>query len=353
MKKTLLLTTALIGTLSVLGSAQAETKISGELKTTYKSQEAFALLQAQSGFTSERQINFATKGTLNNGLAYEAGFSLEQDGSEGSFDGKEGNYFNITSGNTTLEFGMDHILNGDYAIVPRAGAPVNEEIGVIGGLTSAQLNSPVGLQYSQSLGEINGDAGIGIVQKIPSVGTLSFNYVPETGDTMNTGDTDIPGQRAVSTLGQGKDAYEIFFAGDFGVPGLLVALNHSEISKNANATQDFGVTSYGVRYTMGNFSLGGEIAKFEQYDKSETETEELGLTYKISDKASVGIGRTVTEGTKTNGTGYASDEEIDYLQVGYNLGGFTTQFSVINADNIGYTAAQDATTYVVKLGAKF
>ena len=96
MKKTLLLTTALIGTLSVLGSAQAETKITGELKMAYKSSEGFATgARSVSGFSSERQINFSNTGTLNNGLKYATGFSLERDGNDTNFDGAEGNYFKI------------------------------------------------------------------------------------------------------------------------------------------------------------------------------------------------------------------------------------------------------------------
>jgi len=353
MKKTLLLTTALIGTLSVLGTAQAETKISGELKMTYKSSEATAAnLKTNSGFTSERQINFSNTGTLNNGLAYATGFSLEiEDGAAANHDvdGGEGTYFNIISGNTTVTLGMDHILNGDYAIVPRAGSPMNEEIGSIGNTATVSRAgaTPTGLQYSQSLGDNNEAMGLGVVQKIPSVGTLAVNFVPKADDKAFAGDTKI------NTASVGKSAYSLFFVGDLGVPGLLVSAERNVTEKNTDNLTDEKSTGFGARYTMGNFSIGAERQNFEDVTKAETETTEFGITYKINDKASVGVGRVVTEGETAAGVSRANDEEIDYLQIGYNLGGFSTQVSVIDANNIAYDRTQDSTTYVFKIASKF
>ena len=103
--KKLLLTSALIslGSLSILGTANSQTKITGELKGAYKNAEQFTSGAADlSGFTSERQINFEHAATLNNGLKFTAGFSFEQDGSESAADGLEGNWVNFTSGNTTF-----------------------------------------------------------------------------------------------------------------------------------------------------------------------------------------------------------------------------------------------------------
>jgi len=357
MKKTLLLTTALIGNLLILGSVQAQTTITGELKMAYKSVEGFATgSKTNSGFTSERQINFANKGKLNNGLDYVAGFSLEQDGNEDggsasdrkAIDGTEGNYFNIISGNTTITLGMDHILNGDYAIVPRVGAPMNEEIGVIGGTTVVRTDSRAGLQYSQSLGDNNEFMGLGVVQKIPQIGgTLAVNFVPRVDDAAQTADTAVP------VTAVGKSAYSVFFVGDLGVKGLQVALERAQNEKNGANLTDPKVTAFGASYTMGDFSFGAERQKFIDGTKAETETTEFGLTYKINNNASAGIGRIVTEGKTSTGAAKTSDEEIQYLQIGYNLGGFATQLSYIDAENVGYTAANDAQAFVAKIIAKF
>jgi hypothetical protein len=348
MKKTLLLTSALIGNLLFLGSVQAQTTITGELKMAYKSVEGFGTgTKSNSGFTSERQINFANKGKLNNGLDYAAGFSLERDGGETNFDGNEGNYFNIISGNTTITVGMDHILNGDYAIVPRAGAPMNEEIGVIGGITVARVDTRTGLQYSQSLGDNNEFMGIGVVQKTP-FGTFAGNFVPRVDDTAQTADTAVP------VTAEGKSAYSLFFVGDLGVKGLQIALERAANEKNSTNLTNPSVTAFGASYTMGNFSAGAERQRFVDGTKAETETTEYGLTYKINNNASAGVGRIKTEGKTAAGAGYAGgDEEIKYLQVGYNLGGFSTQLSVIDSENVGFAAAQDATAYVLKFATKF
>lgn len=357
MKKTLLLTTALIGSL-LIGSVQAQTTITGELKMTYKSVEGFGAGNSdktQSGFTSERQINFANKGKLNNGLDYAAGFSLESDGN-GAFDGTEGNYFNIISGNTTVTVGMDHILNGDYAIVPRAGAPMNEEIGISNGSgltgTTAASNAGrsdvrAGLQYSQGLGDNNEDMGIGVIQTIPSVGRLAVNYVPRTDDNANTDDTVIP-----STV-VGKSGYSLFFVGDLGVKGLQVALERAVNEKNTTDVVDQKVTAFGASYTMGDFSIGAERQKFIDVTKAETETTEFGLTYKINNNASAGIGTVKTEGKTAAGARLANDEEIKYLQIGYNLGGYSTQLSVIDMENVAFAETSDAQAVIVKFATKF
>jgi len=358
MKKTLLLTTALIGNLLILGSVQAQTTITGELKMTYKSVEGFGAGntdKTNSGFTSERQINFANKGKLNNGLDYAAGFALEADGT-GAFDGTEGNYFNIISGNTTVTVGMDHILNGDYGIVPRVGAPMNEEIGISNGSGSTGLTAATntgrgatrtGLQYSQSLGDNNEDMGIGVIQTIPSFGKLAVNYVPRTDDAATADDTVIP-QAVV-----GKSGYSLFFVGDLGVKGLQVALERAVNEKNTTDVVDQKVTAFGASYTMGDFSFGAERQKFIDVTMAETETTEFGLTYKINNNASAGIGTVKTEGKTAAGARIANDEEIKYLQIGYNLGGYSTQFSLIDMENVAFAETSDAKALVVKFATKF
>jgi hypothetical protein len=351
MKKTLLLTTALIGNLLILGSVQAQTTITGELKMAYKTVEGLSAgARSSSGFTSERQINIASKGKLNNGLDYAAGFSLEQDGNETAtaIDGREGNYFNIISGNTTVTVGMDHILNGDYAIVPRAGAPMNEEIGAFGTATVRTSGSVAGLQYSQSLGDNNEEMGIGIIQTIPSVGRLAVNYVPRSDDKANTADTAVP----ASTIA-GVPAYSVFFVGDLGVKGLQVALEQAGTNKDGTQVADEKVKAFGASYTMGDFSFGAERQKFTDVSNSETKTTEFGLTYKINNNASAGVGTIKTESKLASGASVANDEEIKYLQIGYNLGGISTQLSVIDTENVGHVAVADSKAYVLKFATKF
>ena len=68
MKKTLLLTTALVGALSIIGSANAEVKIGAGVKTNYKAAERTGALPTSSGFSQERQIDVSSSGDLKNGF---------------------------------------------------------------------------------------------------------------------------------------------------------------------------------------------------------------------------------------------------------------------------------------------
>jgi hypothetical protein len=170
--------------------------------------------------------------------------------------------------------------------------------------------------------------------------------VPKSDDAAKIGDTNTP-------TASGKNAYSAFFVGDLGVKGLQVALERAVTEKNAAEVTDQKVTAFGASYTMGDFSFGAERQKFTDTSKAETETTEFGLTYKISNNASAGIGTIKTEGKNVAGADVANSEEIKYLQIGYNLGGYTAQVSVIDVDNVGFTSTQDSKAYVFKLATKF
>jgi hypothetical protein len=334
MKKTLLLTTALIGTLSILGTAQAEMKIGGGVKTAWKSAESVtATGPATSGFSQERQIDFSSSGTLNNGMKYAAGFSMEQDGGQAGFDGGEGNYVNVTSGSTTVELGNDHApLNGDFNIVPRAGNAMNEEIGSLSGL-----------QYNQGTGTIKESMGIAVLQKFTG-GAVSLNYVPKVGSKAETADTTV-------NATTGANGYEVSYFGQ-PVSGLDVFLNYATADKDA-AAKDAKTQSAGVAYSVGSLKFGIEKANNDLNTGAETNTLEYGVVFKMSDNATVGIGHTTTEGKTVAGADEAAKEKINYLQVGYNLGAIGTQLSYIDADNLGYVATQDSKVLVLKVNTKF
>ena len=364
MKKTLLLTTALIGTLSVLNSAQAELKIGAHVKTAWKSMEGTtATSPSTSGFSQERQIDLSTSGTLSNGMKYAAGFSLEQDGSQASFDGSEGNYVNVSFGNTTIELGNDHILNGDYNIVPRAGNALNEEI-------------DGKLDYGQNVGTIKESMGLGVVQKIDGMGALAINFVPKVSQSVTAykqangtvsnattaSDTAIKAENADTAVAGdiGKSGYELMFAGDLGVKGLNVALNYVSANfdgTNTNAaaahTKDQKVVGYGFSYTTGAVSFGAEKVNAELFAGDEKDMLEVGVVFKASDSVSIGVGRTKTEYTAVGGVKDPDEETINYLQVGYNLGAIGTQFSYISGSDMKHVANVDQKAYVFKVNTKF
>ena len=351
--KKLLLTSALIslGSLSVLGTANSQTKITGELKGAYKNVEQFTSGAATlSGFTSERQINFEHAATLNNGLKFTAGFSLEQDGDESAtIDGSEGNWVNFTSGSTTFEIGMDHIQNSDKALQSRVGLPINEVVGAWGGTTARTSGANVGLQYAQSAFTNKEKMGLGIVQNV-GTGNASFNFIPRTTDTANVADTKVP----VAAVGKG--AYELTYFGEVpGVKGLSTNLGYNVQKKNGTDAQDQKLKLYNLAYAFDSFVVAVEKRDAELVDRAEQDSIEYSVSYKVSPNTSVGLGKIVTEGKDASGAKYANKEKINYVQVGYNLGAIYGALNYVDAEDIGYSRAsnQDGKAWTLNFGVKF
>jgi hypothetical protein len=348
--KKLLLTSALIslGSLSILGTANSQTKITGELKGAYKNVEQFtAGSPALSGFTSERQINFEHAATLNNGLKFTAGFSFEQDGSDAAADGLEGNWVNFTSGATTFEIGMDHIQNSDRNLQSRVGLPISEVVGAWGGTTVRTSGANVGLQYAQGAFTNKEKMGLGVIQNV-GTGNASFNFIPRTTDTANIADTAVPAAAA------GKGAYELTYFGAIpGVKGLSTNLAYNVQKQNGTDLQDQKLKLYNLSYAFDNFAVGIERRDAELVDKAEQDSMEYSLSYKISPLASVGLGKIETEGKNASGAKYAAKEKINYVQVGYSLGAIYGTLNYVDAENIAYNTAQDGKAWVANFGVKF
>jgi hypothetical protein len=348
--KKLLLTSALIslGSLSVLGTAHSQTKITGELKGAYKNVEQFTSgAAALSGFTSERQINFEHAATLNNGLKFTAGFSFEQDGSDAAADGLEGNWVNFTSGDTTFEIGMDHIQNSDRPLQSRVGLPMNEVVGAWGGTTARTSGATVGLQYAQSAFTNKEKMGLGIIQNV-GTGHASFNFIPRTTDTANIADTAVP---AAAT---GKGAYELTYFGAVpGVKGLSTNLGYNVQKKNGTDLQDQKLKLYNLAYAFDSFVVAIEKRDAELVDRAEQDSIEYSVSYKVSPNTSVGLGKIETEGKNAAGAKYSAKEKINYVQVGYNLGAIYGALNYVDAENIAYSSSQDGKAWTLNFGVKF
>jgi len=162
MKKNILVTSALAGSLMFLGSnAIAQTKIDGTLVLGYKTIENKATpTTSMRGLGREAQLNVSNSGNLNvGGLKYAAGFALEFDGaSEKATTGNisianENTYIDIIAGNTTVTFGVDHIQNSDRTTAHFVGLNFED-------LDNGNTNfkSSVGANPKESM-------GVGIIQK--------------------------------------------------------------------------------------------------------------------------------------------------------------------------------------------
>jgi hypothetical protein len=188
--------------------------------------------------------------------------------------------------------------------------------------------------------------GLGIVQNV-GTGNASFNFIPRTDDSANAADTGMP-------VGVGKGAYELTYFGTVpGVKGLSTNLAYNVARKNGADTQDQKLKLYSFTYAIDQFAVGVEKRDAELATGAEQDSMEYSLSYKMSPNASVGVGRIITEGKTTAGADRANKEEINYVQVGYNLGAIYTTLNYVDAENIAYSATQDGKAWIANFGVKF
>ena len=356
MKKNILVTSALAGSLMFLGSnAIAQTKIDGTLVIGYKSISYDATASKQDGMRGlgrEAQLNVSNSGNLNvGGLKYAAGFALEFDGASekntvGNISiGNENTYIDIIAGNTTLTFGVDHIQNSDRSTAHFVGLNFED---LDNGNTFFQ--SSVGANPKEAI-------GAGIVQSTP-FGNFSYWYVPANG--INGGDDDLDGmnENAQGTAVPNKDrasAYEIGFVGDFGVKGLNVHLFKNEEKKRMGQTQKRQGENYGIKYTVGQITAGINRIEHNGANTALSQTEDIkemhyGLAYAVTPNFTIGANY-----YKAEGNGKTEDAKVKVLQMGYNLGPVALVAGVAKAENIDGTtddaADLDRTGFVRLIGA--
>ena len=269
MTNKLRLSTAIIGSLAGLGlsAAVAQTTVSGNIALGYMatSTDNTNKTGSWSGVTKETQINIGTKGKLNNGMNYAAGFSIEMDGPDASGTDMfaEGNYIEISSGDTTLSVGADRINNPDRHPTNAVG------IGYIGqdGLGSGGASTDAGGRSVYPLhGSIYSFFGAGLVQKVGN-GNLSFYYVPQTNSTgaLNDIGNGATAAAAFETSGTNSgDAWEIGYNGDLGVTGLTAQAFYTKGDKRAeknNSDKNIKTTNRALSYNVGQITLSGQHVK--------------------------------------------------------------------------------------------
>jgi hypothetical protein len=250
----------------------------------------------------------------------------------------EGIWLAVSSGDTTVLVGQDKAPNMDTDAVARVG-----EVASTGAAGQAS-------KYSRDAGSLYGSFGVALTQKVAG-GALTFNYVPQTSDTgANKNDN--------AANNNSKSGYEVLYKGSLGVEGLTVYLGMNEKDYTqtiGNGTERSSITntSFGAGYNFGNVAIGFGVTTEEGTAKtSEQQTKEIGATLALSDQVSVGIGRaeTTNEGTKSSSE---KDEEVTYIQAGYNLGGVKLQASYYDIANGGWTSGNDTEVLLLRAGAAF
>jgi len=261
MKKTLLISSALASGIIYSGSALAQTTVSGSLDLHYK---AFSMdgtaTTSNRGIGRESQLNVQSKGKLNNGMDYAAGFSLEFDGANGSptagtnsnASSTESNsisnenvYVDIIMGSTTLTMGIDHIQNSTNHSAPFVRNVLDD---VAAGYAGMSATDQIGAKTKEAM-------AVGILQNIPGTGiNLSALYAPQGG---SIGGSD----QNAGTTGQRNSSYEIGFIGTdpFGVKGAKIHAFKNKEDASITGAADVNGTTYGVGYNFGQFALGVDV----------------------------------------------------------------------------------------------
>ena len=342
-----MLTTALVG--SIVSAASAKTTVSGNLAISYyatskdNSIAETSTAKSYNGFGNESQINFASKGNLNNGMGYAAGFSWESDGGEalGNLNGtlkgtSEGTYIEVISGSTTIGLSADRAGTIDGLGVNFVGFGYRPINGVAGtSIVNAAYLTP------------GADFGFNVRQNV-GVGEISAVYVPNTGLKSST---DIGNDASKDKLDGGESGYEITYKGKLGPIDALIGGNRTNgIAGNHDAKAE-GIQ---LAYTMGASKVGVSRGRSKPTSASsaaqvKNTTTEFGIAHNISNNLSAGL--TYTKGETS--TAALNDEKIITAAVGYNLGAVSIQAQYKDASDIGGVSAADAQQFGLYVATKF
>jgi hypothetical protein len=335
MKKTMILTTALVSMLAV--SANAELKIKGGIETTYGTKETASTTAAGSVGNA---IGQETKFEFNHTKDLVGGWTSKLDMEVMEVAG--------TVADTEIT-----IANGDTSFyISKDGGSIHDNNVVPGAYNSAPGDNLGNASGSLSRGTIHGVQNFGVAQKIDGFGKIEFRYAPDVKASNTAGDK--------ASGRDGGSGTEFGFSGDFGVDGLDIALSRAEIepgAQNTSGTKDSESTMLGIAYNFGQFAVGYSQNDMEDPDGSDgsssTSTNDLktslyGATFAASDALTLGVSFESVEEVTT-----AADEETTQFEVAYNLGGATVALSYQQTENDGGTTGSDADAYSITYKQSF
>ena len=328
MKKTMILTTALVSMLAV--SANAELKIAGSIETTYASKEAPAVSGTPTSYDGNA-IGQETKFEFNHTKDLVGGWTSKLDMEVMEVAG--------TVADTEIT-----IANGDTAFfISKDGGSIMDNNVVPGAYNSLPADNAGSSSVGLDKATIHGVQNFGLAQKIDGFGKVELRYAPDVAASNTAGDK--------ATGSGGGSGMEYGFSGNFGVDGLDVALARA-VQKNAVDTVDGDeATMIGVAYNFGQFAVG--VAQ-NQYDVTGTNNDEdhtlYGVTFSASDSLTLGVSYAELEYESSSIT---SDEETTQFEAAYNLGGATVAFSYQQTENDGGTAGKDGDAYSITYKQSF
>jgi len=352
--KKLLTTTAIAGSaLLMAATAQAQTTVKGQVHLVYKAVANDSPLGKAAGsyrgFGKETQLDVQTKGKLNNGLDYGAGFSIEHDGDElsatnstvntsGMFN--ENVYIDIIAGKTTFTVGADHVQNPDFTITNLAGFRADPEDLLNG--SGNQNASQQAANYPGSGTTRYGSFGAGIIQDL-GLAKASYYYVPGGTAQGDTGGTTFAGSNDTAESG-----HEFMLRGDLGVKGLDATVFYSHQDSEGTAKDVVG-RMLAAKYNFGQITLAGEIKRNTAATAITTEGTSLAVGYAVNKDVTVAIGQAKAERDQPG----AINETNNFVQIGYNLGPVLAGVAYSDGSDIGGVASNDAKVLYLQLSTAF
>ena len=364
MNKKLLTSTAIAG-LMFTGSSFAQTTVTGNLNLSYKaigSNGSSPIVNSSRFFGKEVQIDITNKGTLNNGLAYAAGFSIEHDGAQMSSQStttttdalgimSENVYIDFIAGNTTFSIGADHGQNPDNEPANLVGVVDFDDLvaGIGGKLPNYNSVAKAGSAYEAF--------GISVSQKTP-VGSFIARYIPSSNTGLAGPDDGGVGTAAPSVYDAGESIYEIGFRGDLGVKGLDVQAYYDNKTAGGVGVNNNIVGKFlGVKYNMGDVTLAVAEKRLDTVSALNpvaTKGRSYGVAYAVDKNISLGLSYAVTdENLSPTAVSTPNKEKIKQISMGYNLGPVFSGVSYGKVENNDNVAGQNGTAGMVFLGTKF
>lgn len=334
MKK--LLTTTALMTVFFSGAAlsaaheKATLKISGALEVTMGSGETPAVgTKTNQGTTIGYENNITFSGTtkLANGSEVMVTSTLED-----STMLAQAVYFK--SGTTSLYVGNDQ--NGgnldDGQTVPVVANHIEDG------------NKGLAASYNMNRATIHGADHIGLTHKA-DMGTISIAYAPKVGSA-NAKDSDPV---AVKKTGSGT---AVGFNGNLGVKGLGVIASYTVRDTDSLDAKEINMTNIGARYNFGKVTVGAMQSTVDDSNNGtsftaggEYQARSIGFVFAATD--AISIGYQMAE-LKTNTAGN-TDEEIQSITIGYNLGGATVTAQYTDLENQGGTASRDGEAFELRI----
>jgi hypothetical protein len=316
----LISTASIAGELTVTGNAKASFQIVG-------SDNAAANEEAGRALTIENSIVLGASGELDNGTAWKYSFQLDA----GSVDDPS-----ITLSNNLGTIGL---------------------FASAGGLNAKHYGSAnavaYGSQYGRgnTTGEFQDPSDIGGVSNIQyhtPAGLLPFGTVLKVAKGFAGSATAIQGDAIpVANTKQNAMNYSIDIAPLDGLGIQATYYNEEALSTDTDSGQELESGALGVKYALGNFTLGyvkavhvpssgATVATYNRYDN-----DSYSIGFKVNDNLSLSYGKEESERNTTTDATANVTAEIDVIQAAYTMGGLTLGASVKGVDNYSYTATND------------